>query len=163
MLAATDFSPVSRLAVEAAIQLTSATSGELHLLHVIDSSDVPDSVIGVSTVDNSLRQRINASAMQRFEEFMAGLPQLVRIRPHLSWGTPWREINRLVQEVHAELLVIGSIGRSGISGMLLGNTAERLLGSCSSSVLTLKPADFHCPIPVQEAEFSATASTTLIG
>jgi len=50
-------------------------------------------------------------------------------------------------EVHnIHLLVMGTIGRGGIRGIMIGNTAERLLPEVHCSVLAVKPPDFVCPI-----------------
>ncbi|HEX6885840.1 MAG TPA: universal stress protein, partial [Planctomycetota bacterium] len=43
-------------------------------------------------------------------------------------------------------LVMGSVSRGGIAGLLLGNTAERLLDRVSCSLLTIKPQDFVSPV-----------------
>jgi nucleotide-binding universal stress UspA family protein len=41
---------------------------------------------------------------------------------------------------------MGTISRGGVAGLLLGNTAERLLSRLDVSLLALKPADFVCPV-----------------
>jgi nucleotide-binding universal stress UspA family protein len=41
---------------------------------------------------------------------------------------------------------IGTVGRSGVKGMLLGNTAEKVLDTCDCSMLTVKPDGFVSPI-----------------
>jgi universal stress protein E len=41
---------------------------------------------------------------------------------------------------------MGTIGRSGIPGLLIGNTSETVLQAVNSSVITLKPDDFLSPI-----------------
>ncbi|MEQ1895543.1 MAG: universal stress protein [Planctomycetota bacterium] len=52
----------------------------------------------------------------------------------------------MVERVGAGLLVMGSVSRGGITGLLLGNTAERLLDRVSCSLLTIKPRDFVSPV-----------------
>jgi hypothetical protein len=49
------------------------------------------------------------------------------------------------------MLVMGSLGRVGIAGMLIGDTAESLIRSVHCSVLALKPPDFLCPVRLEEA------------
>ena len=63
-----------------------------------------------------------------------------------SWGTPWLEIVQEAQRLRTDLLVLGTVGRSGIKGLLLGNTANRVLGTCDCNLLTVKPAGFVSPI-----------------
>ncbi len=45
-------------------------------------------------------------------------------------------------ENRIDLLVLGTIGRSGIAGLLMGNTAERILNKVECSVLAVKPEGF---------------------
>jgi hypothetical protein len=65
---------------------------------------------------------------------------------NLSLVTPLKEIARTADRIHADLIAIGTVGRGGIKGLLLGNTAEKVLNACRCSVLTVKPDDFVSPI-----------------
>ena len=143
ILAATDFSDVSRRAVLAGLWLARQANSEFHLLHVIDSTDVPADLFDKIPQGNSLRQEINAEAEQSLKAFIDSLGvDPSAIHSHLSWGAPWQEIGRLVQHIKVDLIAIGTVGRSGIKGLLLGNTAEKVLGTCDCSILTVKPSDF---------------------
>ncbi len=61
-------------------------------------------------------------------------------------GAPDVVIEEAVSANNADLLVMGTIGRGGIPGLLIGNTAERLLPQLTCSVLALKPDDFKTPV-----------------
>ena len=50
------------------------------------------------------------------------------------------------QEVEADLVVIGTVGRTGIPGLIIGNTAENVLQTTSASVLAVKPSGFVSPV-----------------
>jgi len=147
VLAATDFSDTSVKAVNQALWVAQQAGAEFHLIHIIDSMDIPEDVISKIPEGNSLRNEINAEAKKRLESFVesAGIDGS-RIRLHLAWGTPWKDICRTAQHLHADLIALGTVGRSGIKGMLLGNTAEKVLGACDCSVLTVKPDGFTSPI-----------------
>ena len=151
VLAATDLSDVSRRAVEEALWIAERSQAEFHLLHIVDSSDVPPDLLEQATgnkAGRSLRQKVRTEAQERFEEFAKSLPSTdVPIVSQLSWGTPWREIRRLARKLKVDLIALGTVGRSGIQGVLLGNTAEKVLTTCDASILTVKPADFVSPIP----------------
>jgi len=150
VLAATDLSDVSRRAVEEALWIAERSQAEFHLLHVVDSSDVPADLLEPATgnkVGRSLRQKIRTEAHERFEEFAKSLrPADFPIVLQLSLGTPWREIRRLVRKLKVDLVALGTVGRSGLQGVLLGNTAEKVLTMCDASILTVKPARFVSPI-----------------
>jgi len=65
---------------------------------------------------------------------------------HLMNGPPERVIPYLVKNEGMELIVMGTVGRSGIRGFVMGNTAENILRSIKCSVLALKPDGFQSPI-----------------
>ncbi len=147
VLAATDLSDVSLKAVREGLKIAQQADAEFHLLHIVDSKDVPEDLISRVPKGSSLRQEINEEATRRLDEFLASLSiDRSRIQSHLSWGTPWQEIRRIAKHQAAELIVIGTVGRSGIKGLLLGNTAERVLDTCDCSILTVKPEGFVSPI-----------------
>ena len=47
---------------------------------------------------------------------------------------------------------MGTLARTGISGLVMGNTAERLLPLLPCSVLAIKPEGFECPLDVLQLE-----------
>jgi len=114
---------------------------------VFDSMDIPENVIAKEGRYASLRREINEDATQRLEAFVQSLDSdRSRVHSHLSWGTPWKEICRAAQHLSIDLITLGTVGRSGIKGVLLGNTAEQVLGTCDCSILTVKPDGFVSPI-----------------
>lgn len=147
VLAATDFSDVSVKAVTQGLGVALKADAEFHLLHVIDSHDVPEDIISKIPQGSTLRQEIDEEAKRRLDAFLKSLPaEHARIQTHLLWGTPWKEVGRMAQHVAADLIAIGTVGRTGIKGLLLGNTAEKVLNTCDCSILTVKPDDFVSPI-----------------
>jgi len=147
-LTTTDFSDVSFKAVMQALWVAQQADAEFHLLHVVDSMDVPEDVISKIPEGSSLRNEINAEAQRRLESFVESVgAEGSRIHLHLGWGTPWKEISRTAQHLHADLIAMGTVGRSGVKGLLLGNTAEKVLSTCDCSILTVKPDGFVSPIP----------------
>jgi universal stress protein E len=67
---------------------------------------------------------------------------------HLLRGEAAAVIPQLVRELNADLIVLGTVARSGVTGWLLGNTAESILEQVTCSVLALKPKGFQSPIQV---------------
>lgn len=165
VLAATDFSEMSRRAVLEGLWVAQRASAQFHLLHVIDSEDVPEDIISRIPQGSSLRHEINEEAKRRFDEFVESLnTDPDQIQRHLSFGTPWQEIGRLALHLNVDLIALGTVGRSGIKGVLLGNTAEKVLNTCDCSILTVKPADFVSPImppfrPIHPGPSQETSTT----
>ena len=56
----------------------------------------------------------------------------------------------MVQHHKVDLIAMGTVGRSGVKGLFLGSTAEKVLDHCDCSILTTKPDGFVSPIePLQ--------------
>ena len=69
---------------------------------------------------------------------------------HLLKGSAHREIPRLTKNIEADLVVMGTVARTGISGFFMGNTAETILNQLNCSVLAVKPLGFETPITLAD-------------
>jgi universal stress protein E len=69
---------------------------------------------------------------------------------HLRRGAPSRVIPQTVKELQADLVVMGTVARTGIAGWLIGNTAEAILEQLQCSVLAVKPPGFVSPVKLSE-------------
>lgn len=65
---------------------------------------------------------------------------------HLREGVSSDVIQQVIGELDIDVVVMGSVGRSGIPGLLIGNKAEKLLNTINCSVLTVKPDGFKTPV-----------------
>ena len=61
-------------------------------------------------------------------------------------GTPQFVVQEVAKELDAGVVVIGTVARTGISGLFIGNTAEAMLEGSTTDVLVVKAPDFECPI-----------------
>jgi universal stress protein E len=64
-------------------------------------------------------------------------------------GFPEPAIADMIKEKSIDLLIMGTLGRAGIRGVITGNTAERLLPRLNCSMLAIKPDGFQCPIDAE--------------
>lgn len=147
ILAAIDFSEVSRKAALLGRRIARQSDAEYHLVHIIDSQELPVKVIEKLAAGATLHDEMNSIAQRRMAEFVTlldGNPE--PIHTHVSWGIASQDIPKLAEHLQIDLLVLGSVGRSGIKGVLLGNTSEKLLNSCNCSILAVKPEGFVSPI-----------------
>ena len=71
-------------------------------------------------------------------------------RFNLLRGAPAQVLAEKFNELQPDLVVMGTVGRSGIAGLLIGNTAETILEQLPCSVLAVKPAGFVCPVQLQD-------------
>lgn len=141
-----DYSDVSHKAMLQAAHVCRLASAELHLLHVVDSSDVVDDLLSKIPKGSEMQKEMERFASEKLrairQEHLADL----NVVTHLEWGTPWKVIAEKLSSVSYDLIAMGTVGRGGVSGLLLGNTAERILTMCPCSILTIKPDGFQSPI-----------------
>jgi nucleotide-binding universal stress UspA family protein len=69
---------------------------------------------------------------------------------HLPMGSAKKVIPPLAAELRADLIVMGTVARTGISGVIIGNTAETILDQLTCSVLAIKPPGFKTPVKLDE-------------
>ena len=65
---------------------------------------------------------------------------------HVHEGLPEDAIPAVARNIDAELVVIGTVGRQGITAALIGNTAEHVIDKLDCDVLAIKPQGFESPI-----------------
>lgn len=156
ILAAVDIDPtepdtesMARRIMALATSLATDEGSELHVVHVwrlaaemalrgrsIDTTDVDEIVRG-----------IEAAHQTELDRLLGAYPYDKRT-VHLIKGQAEEVILDLAESLEADLVVIGTVGRAGVPGLLIGNTAEEVLNAVDCSVLTLKPDGFETPIQV---------------
>ena len=138
ILFATDFSPESRHALVAAVDMAQLHDAQLSIIHVIDY--VPASQLdgGLSVVPD-LEQKINESVREELIGCAAEIPLTLQ-HEHIGSGSPKREITDYARAIDADLIVLGSHGRHGL-GLLLGSTANGVLHLAQCDVLAVRVRD----------------------
>ena len=87
------------------------------------------------------------TASGRLEALMTQQPELgVTTHMHLEKGDPHEVITRVLERYDPGVIVMGTLARAGITGVFMGNTAERVLGTVDTSVLAVKPEGFRTPV-----------------
>lgn len=138
IVVATDFSELSQAALQQAKELARATGSKIHLVHVVDELaaryiDLPD-----YPQMGQLQTTLERSAHVRLEEIAGGDPSLQGASTEVLTSRSTAEaIVSFARDVHADLIVIGTHGRSGIGRFFLGSVAERLLRIAQCPVLTV--------------------------
>lgn len=142
ILVATDFGECSAPAVRLAAHLAEQLHAELVLLHVVQELTlaIPEAVMPTPVPGPDLAEAIAAAR--------DGLQQLIRSerlehlqpRTEVRVGSPVTEIVAAAKDLHADLLCVGTHGRTGLAHLLLGSQAERILREAPCPVLTVKPS-----------------------
>ncbi|PYM19789.1 MAG: universal stress protein [Candidatus Rokuibacteriota bacterium] len=140
VLCATDFSTASRPALQQAIDIARQNRAELILAHVMAPVTlvVGEGYVPPSTYEQ-LRESTRADAGKRLERLLARARKKgVRARAVLREGTAFQEITRLAKRERADLIVMGTHGRTGFAKLFLGSVAERVLATAPCPVLTVR-------------------------
>ncbi len=130
----TDFSPPSQAAFHVACSLARDYGAQLVLLHVRHTSLMAFGEFGVvppapEETEEGLRDRL--FQIQPAEKTMP-------IKRYLAEGEPAEEILRLARDCHADLIVMGTHGRTGLNRLIMGSVAELVVRRASCLVLTVK-------------------------
>jgi nucleotide-binding universal stress UspA family protein len=137
-----DFSEISRHALDHAFAFARWYRARLTVLHVLNvllpvppPTGIPGGVVGLPL----LNPNDVAEEARRFAGLIDGAPRdqadVVVIE-----GSPVREILRRAEEMPADLLVMGTHGRSGFEALFLGSVTEKVMRSTHVPVLTVPPA-----------------------
>ena len=76
-------------------------------------------------------------------------PEVLDIHFHVVQGPAQFVVSDLARELAVDLVVMGTVARTGIDGFFMGNTAESILGQLDCSVLTIKPPGFASPVTLE--------------
>ena len=137
LLVPTDFSQTSEIALQYALDIA-PPGAAIHVLHVIDDSSL------TAAYPDGFYVELPGQREQLIEEASRRLKDIVRTaaRPNLTTevlvGWP---VGAIVQDAtlrDADLIVMGTHGRSGLAHALLGSVAERVLRTAPCPVLTVR-------------------------
>jgi len=148
VLAATDLTPVGDQAVRAAAYVASSGECELHVVHAYQIPLELQMESANMTEDEYTERvdKIRSAGHSRIEASLDGVELGSEPHIHVRRNNPSIAIREAVEHLHPDLLVMGTLSRSGIPGLLVGNTAERLLDRVDCSILAIKTTDFVSPI-----------------
>lgn len=161
ILAATDFSPASGDALAMAADLAVHVGADLHVLHATETAGALESAQGQGFLADVSAKQVDRELREHLREFSEEIcgdaikPQLL-----LAKGPAWKAIGNAAKRLQADLAVLSTVGRSGLSGLLIGNTAEKVVDAVHCNVLAVKPESFSSPVlPALHLEETAEETT----
>lgn len=140
--------------LQAARELADTCSGELG---VISCWDYPlERYLRRNAWFRISERELDEQVMSVETEHREALEKLIResgvggsIRVMRAQGDPAERIPHYVSTHEVDILVLGTVARTGLPGLLMGNTAERILQSLECSLLAFKPAGFVSGVRVE--------------
>ena len=137
LLVAVDFSHCSRLALRKARDLQGQRKGRIVILHVIDNDFVDQCIRDRLGDEAEIKKKLFLGAKSRLRDFLRNEGMDGKnVEMMVCEGTPCIEINKKATEINADMIVIGSQGKSGdMKSIFFGSTAERVLRFITKPVL----------------------------
>jgi|SRR5579884_2395558 universal stress protein A len=131
----TDFSADARPAFEVACALASEGHGRLVVLHVERSPLATlGGTAGVPPLPSEYDRQRWWEQLQRIQPSRRG----IAVEHRLEYGDPAAAILKAAQEIGADLIVMGTHGRTGLHRLLMGSVAERVVRKAPCPVLTVR-------------------------
>lgn len=147
LVVATDGSEVGERALADAIDLAGKLDADLHVVHVIQAGLYPslfmDNIISPGIPADPAQQAVYEMLEREAEEILARAADRaaaagVRITTHRQFGDPGSEIVALAGEADADLIIVGSRGKSGIDRFFLGSVSSFVVEHSPVATLVIR-------------------------
>lgn len=160
-----DFSDMSNRAVDHALEVTNLRKGEVHVVYVEPEMPLDPMFAGTFTSPVTPEQLLE-SVRQRAAERLAvvqeqqGKLAVKRVVVHVRRGSAAEAIAQLAADLDADLVVVGSHGRRGVSRFVLGSVAENVSRLARCPVWIIRPKAHEGGERIPEIEPACPACVT---
>jgi nucleotide-binding universal stress UspA family protein len=140
ILAPTDFSESSKQAVQCAYELAQTFGAKLQLLHVVELLVYPVEMFLVSEDGTTLMDDLERQARLDLAELVPKSQDgTVEVLCRAVVGTPHLKIAKVAAAEKVDLIVMSTHGRTGLSHLVMGSVAERVVRMAPCPVLSIRP------------------------
>lgn len=137
---------VGDLAMDYGCAMAELHGAQLHVVHSLEFPELDSAFPSIVSAAKAAAYR--SEAQQHIESQLRRFTFVQQPQIHIVTDPPDVAIMQHIKKCDIELLVMGTIARTGIAGFFTGNTAERLLPQIPCSVLAVKPPEFVSPVSV---------------
>jgi|TARA_Y100000310_G_scaffold344698_1_gene458872 universal stress protein E len=138
-----DHGELNRLLLSQAVMISRLIQSQVKIVN----ASTPGSGELNSSVESKVQQGIDDAyrdkALALADQFKLPSAQVI-----IKEGSAEKVVNELAESSNAAVIILGTVARSGLAGLFIGNTAERVLEDSKSDVLVVKQADFTSPIQI---------------
>lgn len=111
-------------------------------LNAVYTMPLPVAKIELDIIEQDQFERENQAKAERLLNERLAMSHIKVDDKHIEFGAPEKRIPSYANKVKADLVVLGSVGRTGLNGLLLGNTAEKVLHNLRTDILIIKPQKY---------------------
>jgi len=148
ILAPTDFSELSQAGVRYALHLAQALGAEVTIYHVVNYEEITayrewmeEGAMANSTFrpPQQLLERCRLALDQFLKDHFSDLMPWVKVHKKVELGVPYKNIVEEAKREGADLIVLATHGRTGLSHALLGSVTEKVVRNAPCPVLSIRP------------------------
>lgn len=146
---------INTMVMELATSLSEIDESELHIMNtwrLDEEESLRNSAfakVPKASIDKMVEEQEQKSH-QKLSDLLSGFPDSSgRHEVHFKKGAAREVIPEFAEDHNVDLIVMGTVGRTGVSGLIIGNTAEAILNQVECSVLAVKPSGFETPVKLQ--------------
>jgi nucleotide-binding universal stress UspA family protein len=134
-----DFSKASGAAFKKAVEMAKASHAELMIVNVVNPSAplVADEHVSPTAYDEVL-ESTRAWSRKQLDKLLAKAKPAVRAKGFVLEGVAHKEIVRFARSKRADLVVMGTHGRSGLARLFVGSVAGRVVAAAPCPVVTVR-------------------------
>jgi universal stress protein A len=133
-----DFSEISANALEYAVFLASHHHAELLMLHVVEQLHEFEHYQILVLTPQELAEKMEKQAYEELNRLTEQIKKTVKVEIVVRQGKPFVEIIKAAKEKNMDLIVMASHGRTGVSHMLMGSVAEKVVRKANCPVLIVR-------------------------
>ena len=154
---------LNEMVIELASSLAVSEFAELHVVHAWEATgeDIMRHGIMIQKPENEVnayvyqvRRRHTQLLDTLIKEVSAKLGEdaadYIKPQLHMPKGSARKVIPELAKELQVDCIIMGTVARTGVAGLFMGNTAETILDQLECSVLAIKPPGFVTPVTFEE-------------
>lgn len=124
--------------IQQAIALATALKTRVHLVHALHVSEI---LADLEIIDMAEHEQKRRQALAPTIDHLCNTWHLERDQIHLLAGPAHKVIPSVASKLKADMVVIGTSGKTGLAARVIGNTAEKVLSHLRTDLLAIKPGD----------------------
>lgn len=133
---ATDGSKRTQNAVETGLEIARVHQSKAHAVYVVDT--VTFTSVPMDVTWENMYQLLKEEGEEAVGRVKAAAPAGVEVETHVLEGNPALEITKFAKDNDCDLIVVGTLGKSGIDRILLGSVAEKVVRIAPCPVLVIR-------------------------
>ncbi|MFP4460546.1 MAG: universal stress protein [Candidatus Zixiibacteriota bacterium] len=143
-----DFSEFSKIAAPYAVDLARKFEADLFIIHVFDENILDPYYFGEDDYAEKYFMNLQKEFQEKIDDILEDIEtEDINIIPILANGAPFIEILKFTKKEKIDMMVVSTHGRSGLSQMFMGSTAEKVVRKSPCPVLSVRHPEFEFEMP----------------